>query len=113
MEREKRKLREFFKKNDGQLLQSMGIKIFKKKTIEKITNNYSTIIGKGGFGLVYKGAVDNDQKVAVKCPNPISVDTARQNDFANEVSIQSQISHKNVVRLLGVLFGDKYTDTGI
>lgn len=101
MEREKRKLREFFKKNDGQLLQSMGIKIFKKKTIEKITNNYSTIIGKGGFGLVYKGAVDNDQKVAVKCPNPISVDTARQNDFANEVSIQSQISHKNVVRLLG------------
>uniref|UniRef100_A0A0D9XVK9 Protein kinase domain-containing protein n=1 Tax=Leersia perrieri TaxID=77586 RepID=A0A0D9XVK9_9ORYZ len=101
MEREKRKLRDFFQKNDGQLLKTMGIKIFKKKEIDRITNNYGKILGKGGFGLVYMGITDSKQQVAVKCPNPISVDPARQKDFTNEVTIQSQISHKNVVRLLG------------
>ncbi|KAL5204468.1 hypothetical protein ABZP36_009339 [Zizania latifolia] len=63
---EKKKLREIFNKNSGQLLKNIGIKLFTKEEIRKITNNYGKIIGKGGFGEVYKGDIDNNQQVAVK-----------------------------------------------
>ncbi|XP_015617371.1 wall-associated receptor kinase 3 [Oryza sativa Japonica Group] len=100
MEYEKRKLRDHFNKNGGQLLKNIGIKIFTKEEVGKITNNYSIILGKGGFGEVYKGTTNDNQQVAVK--RSIAVDDeARKKDFANEVTIQSQINHKNVVRLVG------------
>lgn len=76
-----------------------NIKIFTKEEMNQITKNYSIVLGKGGFGEVYMGIIDNKQQVAVK--RSISVDEARKREFANEVIIQSRISHRNVVRLLG------------
>ncbi|KAF7087297.1 hypothetical protein CFC21_090497 [Triticum aestivum] len=58
----------------------------------------SNFIGKGGFGEVYKGILDNEQ-VAVK--KPISGSVLENEQFANEVIIQSQVIHKNIVRLIG------------
>ncbi|KAL5205119.1 hypothetical protein ABZP36_009990 [Zizania latifolia] len=113
---EKKRLREIFNKNGGQLLKNIGIKLFTKEEIRKITNNYGKIIGKGGFGEVYQGDIDNNQQVAVKrsitvdkkrpvavkrIKRSITVDEKRRKDFANEITIQSQISHKNVVKLVG------------
>ncbi|TVU39809.1 hypothetical protein EJB05_13249, partial [Eragrostis curvula] len=96
----KRKLKEFFKKNGGPMLENVSnIKIFTKDDLKQITKNFSIILGKGGFGEVYMGAVDNKQKVAVK--RSISLDEERKKEFANEVIIQSRISHINVVKLLG------------
>ncbi|CAL4929867.1 unnamed protein product [Urochloa decumbens] len=96
----RRKLREFFKRNGGPMLENINnIKIFTKEELNQITKNYSIVLGKGGFGEVYMGIVDNKQQVAVK--RSISVDEARKKEFANEVIIQSRISHRNVVRLLG------------
>uniref|UniRef100_A0A0E0MGB0 Protein kinase domain-containing protein n=1 Tax=Oryza punctata TaxID=4537 RepID=A0A0E0MGB0_ORYPU len=107
--REKRKLQYAFDKNGGELLKSAGITIFPKKEMDKITNNYDDKIGEGAFGQVYKGTTDDGQIVAVKCPKnttkpntePKTVDKKRPTDFTNEVTVQFQISHKNVVRLLG------------
>jgi serine/threonine protein kinase len=99
MEHEKRRLRDRFKKNGGQLLESIKIEIFRKGELDKITKNYRTIIGKGAFGEVYKGTTSKYGQVAVK--RSIAINKECQKDFANEIQIQSQISHKNVVQLLG------------
>ncbi|VAH25595.1 unnamed protein product [Triticum turgidum subsp. durum] len=99
MERENRKLRDRFNRNGGSFLKSAGIEIFTKDKLGRITNKYSCIIGKGAFGKVYKGTTDTGVIVAVK--RSIIVNEDRQKDFANEITVQSKISHPNLVRLVG------------
>ncbi|KQJ81866.1 hypothetical protein BRADI_5g03550v3 [Brachypodium distachyon] len=99
MQREKRKLRDHFNKNRGQLLKSMKIEIFTKEKVDHVTDNYRYIVGKGAFGEVYKGTIGDNSRVAVK--RSIAINEDRQKDFANEITIQSKISHRNLVQLLG------------
>lgn len=96
--KERRKMKEFYKKNGGPILEKAKlIKLFKKKELKQILKG-SNIIGKGFFGEVYKGLLDN-KMVAIK--KPINAGVLENEQFANEVIIQSQVSHKNIVRLLG------------
>ncbi|CAO2149247.1 unnamed protein product [Urochloa humidicola] len=68
-----------------------------------MTSNFSILIGKGGFGEVYRGTLDDDYDlVAVK--RYISKDLRKE--FMHEVSIHSQMSHKNVVELIGYCIGE-------
>jgi serine/threonine protein kinase len=99
LRREKRDMKEYFERNGGPILQEVNnIKIFKKEELKSILKSHN-IIGKGAFGEVYKGLL-NDQQVAVKKP-AVNVDAAQKGQFANEVIIQSRIIHKNIVRLIG------------
>ncbi|KAK7385089.1 hypothetical protein VNO78_30796 [Psophocarpus tetragonolobus] len=103
------KLREkYFKQNGGSiLLQKLSeksshiIQIFTEEQLKKATNNFdeSLIIGKGGFGTVFKGYLADNTVVAVKKSK--IVDKNQKEQFANEVIILSQINHRNVVKLLG------------
>ncbi|KAL6644282.1 hypothetical protein ACP70R_015890 [Stipagrostis hirtigluma subsp. patula] len=96
--REKRRMKEFFEKNGGPLLEKVNnIKIFKKEELKPILRSCN-IVGKGAFGEVYKGLLGGNQ-VAVK--KSINVDAAQKEQFANEVIIQSRIIHKNIVKLIG------------
>ncbi|CAI0407084.1 unnamed protein product [Linum tenue] len=56
-------------------------------------------LGEGGFGVVYKGILSNEQEVAVKRLGRDS----RQGDieFKNEVKLVAKLQHRNLVRLLG------------
>ena len=93
-------LRDFLKNNGHVMLQRVNnynLRSFTEKEIEHVTNGYSTLLGKGAFGEVYKGALDDQCPVAVKKYK----DGTRKEDFAKEVIVHSQINHKNVVRLLG------------
>ncbi|RLM93165.1 Pto-interacting protein 1 [Panicum miliaceum] len=74
-----------------------NLRSFAEKEIEHITNGYSTLLGKGAFGEVYKGVLDDQLLVAVKKYK----DGTRKEDLAKEVIVHSQINHKNVVRLMG------------
>lgn len=102
MEREKRKLRDRFNKNGGQLVKSIKIEIFTKAKIRYMTNNYTSIIGQGAFGTVYKGTTSRGENagVAVKKSTAIKHDWQKES-FVNEIRIQSQISHRNLVQLIG------------
>ncbi|XBI77635.1 hypothetical protein VPH35_070707 [Triticum aestivum] len=98
LHKEKKKGQEFFKKNGGPTLEKANvIKLFKKEELKPILES-SNLIGKGGFGEVYKGHLDN-KEVAIK--KPISGSVLENEQFANEVIIQSQVIHKNIVRLIG------------
>lgn len=110
-ERKHLKLREkFFLKNGGSLLleklsEQKGCStraiIFTEKDLKKATDNFSeaTVIGKGGFGTVHKGALSDNRIVAIKMSK---VTNQSQNEqFINEVIILSQINHRHVVKLLG------------
>lgn len=76
---------------------------FSADVLEKATDNSSdsSIIGKVGQGIVYKGTLsDNDHHlVAIKRSRRDNRTHVEQ--FLNEIMILSQISHKNVVKLLG------------
>ncbi|XP_010672294.3 wall-associated receptor kinase 2 [Beta vulgaris subsp. vulgaris] len=112
------KMREtFFLQNGGHILRqkllgrdvSVGnmVKMFTVEELKKATDNYSetSIIGRGGFGMVYKGILSNkevspkNQVVAIK--RSIKVDSSQAEQFINEVVALSQINNKNVVKLLG------------
>ncbi|CAL5210016.1 unnamed protein product [Lathyrus oleraceus] len=66
--------------------------------IKKITNSFKNILGKGGYGSVYKGKLHDKRNVAVKI---LSESKGNGEDFINEVASISRTSHVNVVRLLG------------
>ncbi|CAN6363147.1 unnamed protein product [Urochloa humidicola] len=82
---------------------SPNAKIFTEDEIKTITSNYSTLIGRGGFGEVYRGVLDADYDlVAVK--RYIRLDL--REEFMEEVTIHSMMSHKNVVKLIGYCIGE-------
>ncbi|KAF7087582.1 hypothetical protein CFC21_090758 [Triticum aestivum] len=98
LHKEKKKTKEFYEKNGGPILeQANTIKLFKKGELKPLLKN-SNLIGKGCFGEVYKGLLD-DKEVAIK--KPINGSVLESEQFANEVIIQSRVIHKNIVRLIG------------
>ncbi|KAL6651970.1 hypothetical protein ACP70R_010895 [Stipagrostis hirtigluma subsp. patula] len=65
------------------------------------TNNFSdyNMLGKGGFGKVYKGMLEGGKEVAVKRLSKGSVQGVEE--FRNEVVLIAKLQHRNLVRLLG------------
>ncbi|KAE8791546.1 Cysteine-rich receptor-like protein kinase 6 [Hordeum vulgare] len=57
-------------------------------------------IGRGGFGIVYKGQMQDGQEIAVK---KLSTDNRVQGlkEFKNEVDLIARLQHRSLVRLLG------------
>ncbi|TVU23392.1 hypothetical protein EJB05_25755, partial [Eragrostis curvula] len=100
----KRRLRRgFFDKNGGKILKGVDINIFTQEQLDKITNHYSTLIGRGAFGMVFMGTTEDNQKVAVKRPI-LEREKARhrqEGEFVDEITFQFQIRHDNLVRLVG------------
>lgn len=50
----------------GDSLLTTENRCFTYKELQKFTNNFKWFIGKGGFGLVYYGCLEDDTEVAVK-----------------------------------------------
>ncbi|BBN02606.1 hypothetical protein MPTK1_2g16590 [Marchantia polymorpha subsp. ruderalis] len=72
---------------------------FPLKTIKSITQNFTTLIGKGGFGSVYYGKLSDGNEVAVKVRSPDSKQGA--DEFLNEVRLLSRLHHRSLVSLVG------------
>lgn len=115
----KRRAKErYFRQNGGEILKHQRVKIFTKAELAKATNNYDAgnKLGEGGFALVYKGRIDNNY-VAVKKPKDVPVkklndmkkdlSQSTHDEFLHEISIISQVNHKNLVKLLGICLETK------
>ncbi|CAB4302971.1 unnamed protein product [Prunus armeniaca] len=72
---------------------------FTYSDILRITNNFQTkVLGRGGFGKVYHGFVD-DTQVAVKMLSPTSGQGYQQ--FQAEVKLLIRVHHRNLTSLVG------------
>ncbi|CAN1120668.1 Wall-associated receptor kinase 2 [Linum perenne] len=116
----KRKLimlkREYFKQNGGILLQQLLFKtsssssssldtarIFTEQELNLATNNFnkSMEVGRGGFGVVYKGTLSSSDAATVAIKKSMAIDRTQIHQFVNEIIVLSQIHHPNAVKLLG------------
>ncbi|KAJ0681194.1 putative protein kinase RLK-Pelle-WAK family [Helianthus annuus] len=105
------KLRQkLFQQNGGLLLKQRFITgegsadltmVFTAQELEKATNNYAEdrILGRGGYGTVYKGILTDQRVVAIKKSRVM--DETQIELFINEVIILTAVHHRNVVKLLG------------
>ncbi|XBH67209.1 hypothetical protein VPH35_095626 [Triticum aestivum] len=108
-QKEQKLRQKFFNQNRGQLLQKLVSHrsdiaermIIPLRELEKATNKFHPTrqVGGGGHGTVYKGILSDLHVVAIKKSN-IMV-KSEINEFINEVSILTQINHKNIVKLIG------------
>ncbi|KAG5552080.1 hypothetical protein RHGRI_010238 [Rhododendron griersonianum] len=109
------KLREQYFQQNGGLLMKQKIssidgtsaessKIFTAEELKKATNNYAEdrILGRGGYGVVYKGILPDQRIVAIKKSKVMDANQVEQ--FIHELLIVTQVNHRNVVKLLGCCF---------
>ncbi|KAI3818799.1 hypothetical protein L1987_12617 [Smallanthus sonchifolius] len=69
--------------------------------VKAATNDFSeeNKLGRGGFGTVYKGKLEDGNQIAVK---RLALDSGQGDlEFKNEVLLVAKLQHRNLVRLLG------------
>ncbi|XP_078175332.1 LEAF RUST 10 DISEASE-RESISTANCE LOCUS RECEPTOR-LIKE PROTEIN KINASE-like 2.1 [Carex rostrata] len=77
---------------------SFAPKRYKYAEVKKITSSFQDTLGKGGFGTVYKGRLQDGRLVAVKILHKSSSD---RDELLNEILSIGRTSHVNVVSLVG------------
>ncbi|EOA12977.1 hypothetical protein CARUB_v10025960mg [Capsella rubella] len=78
-----------------------GSKVIDFEVIAAATNNFSdnNKLGKGGFGIVYKGQLSHGQEIAVKRLSEMTPKGVE--GFAIETKLIAMLQHTNLVRLVG------------
>ncbi|KAK9912845.1 hypothetical protein M0R45_036683 [Rubus argutus] len=78
-----------------------NLRSFSYEELEEATNGFKEELGKGSFGVVYKGIlqIGSGVQVAVKKLNFVVQDSEKE--FKTELNIIGQTHHKNLVRLVG------------
>ncbi|CAL5405742.1 unnamed protein product [Camellia sinensis] len=84
--------------------QDLELQQFDFATITHATDNFSinNKLGEGGFGLVFKGVLEDRQEIAVKTLSKNSKQGV--DEFKNEVIYIARLQHRNLVKLLGYCF---------
>ncbi|KAL3720908.1 hypothetical protein ACJRO7_005677 [Eucalyptus globulus] len=72
---------------------------FTSTEVARITDNFRTIIGEGGFGKVYFGRLHNGSQVAVKMLSQSSKQGYKE--FYREAQLLMVVHHRNLVSLIG------------
>ncbi|KAJ1388339.1 Serine-threonine/tyrosine-protein kinase, catalytic domain [Sesbania bispinosa] len=97
----KQRLRTILKENFGDELKTLESLQFTLATIEAATNKFSheNKIGRGGFGVVYKGILSDGRQIAAK---KLSRSSGQGSiEFKNEILLIAKLQHRNLVTLLG------------
>ncbi|CAI9110281.1 OLC1v1010275C1 [Oldenlandia corymbosa var. corymbosa] len=88
--------------SDIQMVESGNIKI-SIQVLKNVTNNFSeeNILGRGGFGTVYRGALHDGTKIAVKRMESGVLDGKGLAEFRSEIAVLTKVRHRHLVALLG------------
>ncbi|KAG9140303.1 hypothetical protein Leryth_023933 [Lithospermum erythrorhizon] len=73
------------------------------QVLRNVTNNFSedNILGKGGFGTVYKGELHDGTKIAVKRMESGVMSEKGLDEFTSEIAVLTKVRHRHLVALLG------------
>ncbi|XP_054823845.1 receptor protein kinase TMK1-like isoform X2 [Prosopis cineraria] len=73
------------------------------QVLREVTNNFNNanILGKGGFGTVYKGELYDGKKIAVKRMESGLLMEKGLSEFRAEIAVLTQARHKHLVALQG------------
>ena len=72
---------------------------FSYEETKKATNNFESVIGKGGFGTVYRADFGDGLVVAVKRMNKVSEQA--EDEFCREMELLGRLHHRHLVSLKG------------
>ncbi|KAL3680898.1 hypothetical protein R1sor_023854 [Riccia sorocarpa] len=78
---------------------------FSLSELKEATNDWSEVLGEGGYGTVYIGTLKNGELVAIKRANKDSMQGL--NEFRNELELLSRVHHRNLVDLVGFCYKSK------
>ncbi|CAL4978932.1 unnamed protein product [Urochloa decumbens] len=84
--------------------QTVGFTFFKFSQLDASTNSFSSnnMIGRGGYGNVYKGVLPDGVHIAIKiCHGELVSCQPGRLEFENEVQIIPKLQHANILKLLG------------
>ncbi|XP_076882248.1 receptor protein kinase TMK1-like [Bidens hawaiensis] len=80
-----------------------GNMVISIQVLRNVTNNFSqdNILGKGGFGTVYKGELHDGTKIAVKRMESGVMSEKGLDEFKSEIAVLTKVRHRHLVALLG------------
>ncbi|XVF71330.1 hypothetical protein PTKIN_Ptkin12aG0028400 [Pterospermum kingtungense] len=81
------------------IFSASGLPKYSYKDVQKATQNFTTILGEGAFGPVYKATMPTGGVVAVKVL--ASNSNQGEKEFFTEVCLLGRLHHRNLVNLVG------------
>lgn len=81
----------------------VGNLIISVQVLRNVTKNFApeNELGRGGFGAVYKGELDDGTKIAVKRMKAGVISSKALDEFQSEIAVLSKVRHRHLVSLLG------------
>ncbi|VVA92447.1 unnamed protein product [Arabis nemorensis] len=88
--------------NDAHLVEAVNIAI-SIQVLRDATDNFNekNILGRGGFGTVYKGELHDGTKIAVKRMESSIISGKGLDEFKSEIAVLTRVRHRNLVVLHG------------
>ncbi|CAO2820188.1 unnamed protein product [Amaranthus hypochondriacus] len=80
-----------------------GNLVISVQVLRNVTKHFApeNVLGRGGFGVVYKGELDDGTKIAVKRMEAGVICTKALEEFRSEIAVLSKVRHRHLVSLLG------------
>ncbi|XVF84548.1 hypothetical protein PTKIN_Ptkin17bG0045900 [Pterospermum kingtungense] len=80
-----------------------GNVVISMQVLRQVTDNFSeaNILGRGGFGVVYKGVLHDGTQIAVKRMECMAMGSKGMNEFQAEIAVLTKVRHRHLVALLG------------
>lgn len=80
-----------------------GNLVISVQVLRNVTKNFApeNELGRGGFGVVYKGELDDGTKIAVKRMEAGVITNKALDEFQAEIAVLSKVRHRHLVALIG------------